>query len=111
MAKTKAPIVPLTPDETKLVDWFKALYAARTPATDLREIDPAYRISWHEVRAKAQDFNLPSLEVAFRMRFQQIMEQHIRKDMNKLLVANGEKPLPKADSSTIEIMASHGFYI
>lgn len=41
--------------EKQWVAWFKELFAARTPAKNILDAHPSYRVTWTEIAAKARE--------------------------------------------------------
>lgn len=77
----------------QLIEWFLSTFASRTPPRSVLDSTPAYRVGWHEIRAKMQELGLHTNAVDDRLLWQEIYDASLRRRCNKLLLAAGEKPL------------------
>lgn len=80
--------------EEKLIEWYKALFASRTPPKSVLDADPSYRIIFTELREKMREVGYTENAVDMRHEWDRIFQKRLRKWVNATLKAAGEKPLP-----------------
>lgn len=87
--------------EQQLVEWFKELYASRTPPKSIIDAHPDYRVNWTETRAKMEELGFPGGAVDMRIVWAGIFVRNkLRAHCNKLIRATGSTVLMSAESST-----------
>ena len=79
-----------------LVEWFKALFAARTPPKSVLEAHSSYRVMWSEIRQRMLDLGWVGNVVDQRLEWDRIyVECKLVAWRNRVLREAGEKPLPR----------------
>lgn len=79
--------------EDRLVEWYKSLFASRTPPKSVLDADPGYRVIYTELREKMKELGYDNDPVSMRFEWDRIFQTRLRKWVNATLRAADEKPL------------------
>lgn len=90
----------MTPDE-ELIQWYKDMFASRTPPKSVLDAAPDYRVTWTELYAKMQELGYKEDVVTLRIKWAEMfVENKLRTWCNKLIKATGGTTLVSKETTS-----------
>lgn len=85
--------------DNQLVEWFKDLFAKRTPPNSILDAHPDYRVTWHETAARMKELGYGSDAVGNRITFAKLfVARRLMAWCNRKIRETGSTVLMSAES-------------